>query len=198
MANPLLDRAAPEQLARNRQAFEIVENLSTFEQLAAIVAADLGTLGADNRPVSWRDTPVRVALQFGWADAREVLPQLTGTVQTRVPAVCQRCLQPCEIPLDLALALLLLGPDAVQTADVALESWELDEDTLRPLDVVEESLIMALPMVARHDSTSECGTLATGAGEVPAPDTVRPFAGLKARMKGTNDEPQGGSEDWDA
>ena len=80
---------------------------------------------------------------------------------------------------------LVTAEDDVATADY--EVWELDGDELRPLDLVEEVLIMALPMAAAHDSIDRCGPLAgqLAATDTVAPDTVRPFAGLREQMDNT-------------
>ena len=111
MANPLLSRVAPDILARKAQAFEIVENLSTFERLAAVVAEDMARLDAGQVPAEWRKREVEVRLEFGWADARERLPRVTGSVATTVPLQCQRCLDCCDIRLEAALDLLLVASD---------------------------------------------------------------------------------------
>lgn len=186
MANPLLARAAPGFLAKRKQVIESIEKLSTFERLAAIVQEDLAALPDTERPENWRDSTVKVALEFGWADSREQLPQLKVTAEAEVPAVCQRCLDACTVGLQIDLKVLLLqDPGVEHGGDETLEVWELTESTLRPIDVVEELLVMALPMAAMHDDRAECGAVAKAeiaATDDIAVDTVRPFAGLKARI----------------
>ena len=182
MANPLLVRAAPELLARQRQVIESVEKLSTFERLAAIVEKDLESQSAEQRPGDVRARQVRVDLGFDWADARERLPRVTGRLRARLPATCQRCLEACEIDLDVTVDLLLVASRDAQSIDDALEIWELEEDRLRPLDVAEELLIMAMPLAAAHADPRDCGTLAHYGGDAPR-DTVRPFADLKGKLE---------------
>ena len=63
--------------------------------------------------------------------------------------------------------------------------WELEDSLVRPLDVVDEALVMALPFAAMHASEAECGPLAKRAtGE--ASEGARPFANLKAQLRGGN------------
>lgn len=181
MANPLLVRALPEHLAERGQAIEIVEDISFFPRLAAIVEADLEALPEDRIPPRWRESPVTIGLQFGWADARERLPELQGRLEARIDAVCQRCLEPCELSLRQEIRLLLVDGQTAGSSDEGYEIWELDDDMVRPLDVVEELLIMALPMAAMHVSLDTCGPLVTSTGGAPT-ETVRPFADLKARI----------------
>jgi len=186
MANPLLDRALPEHLAEQRQTIERVDKLSTLDRLAAIVEADLRALPDEKIPPGWRDSPVTIRLAFDFADVGERLPQLTGKVAACVYAVCQRCLEPCEIRLQESLKLYLVEDGNAARQAAGYEAWELDDTLLRPLDVVEETLIMALPMSPMHASTEACGPLIDGIGPKPAAtDRVRPFADLKARIGST-------------
>lgn len=181
MANPLLVRALPASLADRGQAIEVVEEISFFKRLAGIVEADLGALPAEKIPPRWRESPVTIDLQFGWADARERLPQLSGTLEARIDAVCQRCLEPCEVRLGQTVRLLLAGEEIAGASDDGAELWELDEEMIRPLDVVEELLIMALPMAAKHASMDDCSNPVVQT--IPmATDNVKPFADLKARI----------------
>lgn len=182
MANPLFDRRSPRELAERGQVIDTQEELGAFPRLADIVAADLATVPEEDVPGKWRALPVEIRLAAGWADERRAMPVLEGRVKARVPAVCQRCLEPFELPVDAGLRLLLTGPEAGEVESDEYEIWEIEEPTVRPLDIVEEALIMALPLSAMHDSA------ACSAPEQERPasvgDTVRPFADLKDRMRG--------------
>ncbi|MEQ8208145.1 MAG: DUF177 domain-containing protein, partial [Woeseia sp.] len=183
MANPLLDHVAPEYLARRTQVLEIVDKLSTFERLSEIVQADFVALGADRLPAGWQDTAVKVQLQFGWADARERLPEVRGSAETELPAVCQRCLEPCTLSLSTSFRMLLLNSKDSRSIDDALEVWGVEENKLRPLDVVEEMLVMAIPLAAMHTSDDNCIQLPGSEKAEEKPNTIRPFADLKAQIE---------------
>lgn len=183
MANLLLDPVAPDYLARRNQVIESVEKLSTFERLADIVREDFDALAADRIPADWQQSPVTIRLQFGWADARERLPELRGVATARVPAVCQRCLEPCTLSLSADFRMLLLDSRNAQSVNDALDVWGVDENKLRPLDVVEEMLVMEMPMAAMHESLDDCIRLPDPVSDDRTDDTVRPFADLKARIK---------------
>ena len=112
-----------------------------------------------------------------------------------VPAVCQRCLGPMELALEEELKLLLVAPGESVGAEGAgdFEIWELDEATIRPLDILEEALIMAMPLSALHDPGPGCDA----AADAPPPaveETNRPFSGLRSRISGRDDEGTGRSE----
>lgn len=179
MGNPLTDRVPPDELAQRRQVIETKNNLSVFPRLSEIVKADLAALSPAERPADWRRQPVDIRLRFDWADARREYPAVSGSVSVRVPSVCQRCLAPFELALDADVRLILSRDEGSTADDGNYEVWEIDEDTIRPLDIVEEILIMAMPLVVSHDDEQGCGQQAVAGFE----ETVRPFADLKAQMR---------------
>ena len=187
MGNPLRDRRTPSELAASGQIIEFQCKIRDLTQLAAIVAADLATLDSGMAPYGWADAEVSGRLAFGYADAQSGLqpqgqwPALEGEVTATIDAVCQRCLEPLRLPLRAELRLLFASDTGTPTGDEEFDVWELEEDTLRPLDLVEEVLIMALPLAARHVDDAACRAT-DGPDEEPG-EMTRPFAGLKAQME---------------
>ncbi|NIL92977.1 MAG: hypothetical protein GTO71_00705 [Woeseiaceae bacterium] len=182
MGNPLRDRRTPKELAASRQVIDFAIKITDLEQLTAIVEGDLETLDPDKLPSGWRETQATGQLRFGFADAQEALPQLEGEVSATIDVVCQRCLEPLSLPLAVELKLLFAADEAVDGGD-DFEVWELDEESIRPLDVVEEALIMALPLAAMHDNEKCRSPDEAEAGESV---TIRPFAALKSQMEKEN------------
>lgn len=184
MGHALRDRTTPKALAQGRQAFDFKGRLSDFSRLARIVEKDLETLDANERPRNWDASPVSAELSFGFADVSETLPTVEGHASLRLPAVCQRCLEAAEVPVSVTLRHLLL-PESDAGADVeGFDVWELGENTFRPSDLLEEALIMALPVSAMHEKPDDCGPLAGQLenGKETDSDTTRPFADLRALM----------------
>ena len=185
MANPLLARALPEELAERGQVFEFKGKIDDFWRLIEIVEADLRSVSDDRRPREWRSAPVDIRLGFAWADARREFPAVEGEISTEIAAVCQRCLEPFALPLKATLKMLLLKSADKTAGRDEFEIWEVDGNAIRPLDIVEEALIMALPLSAVHRSRELCGPLAENVTDEQA-KTVRPFADLRSRMNKSN------------
>jgi len=185
MANPLLDRVLPEKLAERGQVFEFEGKVEDFRRLIEIVEADLKSVAVQIRPREWRAAPVNIRLGFGWADARREIPTLEGEISTDIVAVCQRCLEPFELPLRTTLKMLLLKTADATSLQDEFEIWEVEGDEIRPLDIVEEALIMALPLSAVHPSRDLCGPLAENVTDENK-ETVRPFADLRSQMNKSN------------
>ncbi len=185
MANPLTDRALPAQLAASGQVIETKGKLSDLHRLTEVVEANLTSVASESKPKKWRHAPIDIRLAFGWADARRQTPALEGQISARIDAVCQRCLEPFELSLNAQLKLLLPMPGGEATAFEEYEIWETAEDTVRPLDIVDEALIMVMPLSAAHDDSAMCGPLAKKL-LAEEPGKVRPFADLKSKMRDPN------------
>ena len=181
MANPLLDRALPEDLAERGQVFELEGKIEDFQRLVQIVEEDLAGLASKKYPREWRAAPVSIRLAFSWADAGGKIPSLEGRIATKIAAVCQRCLEPFDLALSTTLKMLLVRPADTTAVQDGFEIWEVGEDGVRPLDIVEEALIMALPLSAVHPSLDLCGPLAESVTD-DNKETVRPFADLRSQM----------------
>ena len=180
MGNPLRVRRPVAELAAKGQVIEIAEKIGSFERLAGIVETDLATLDPDKIPQDWRESAVTGWLEFGFADAQKQVVSLVGEVAVVLDAVCQRCLEPFRLRLEAGLRLLPTTDDQGVSADTDFEPWELDDERVCPAEIVEEVLIMAMPLAATHERSAECS------GYEPADDhvqqTTRPFAALKAQL----------------
>ena len=189
MANPLLDYVLPAELAERGQIFEIKGEIGEFSRLVEIVEKDLSTIADGESPRKWRQAAVAIRLAFGWADVDRRLPRVTGRVSARLTTVCQRCLEAFELPVvaDVDMLLTVSGsgsPDYGASGDA--EIWELEEQRLRLADLVEECLVMAIPLAPVHEKKEECGSLASNTADIREP-TTRPFAGLRAQMEQAED-----------
>jgi len=180
MGNPLRLRRTAAEWAAAGQVIDISQKLSGFEQLGAVVEEDLAALGEAAIPSGWRDSAINARLEFGFIDARNSVPMVQCEVSATVDAVCQRCLEAFRLPLEVEAKLLLLGLDETVEGYDEFEVWELTESTLRPLDIVEELLVMSMPFSAMHRDSAACKAL-----EEPVADSeemTTPFAALREQM----------------
>ncbi|MEO1203980.1 MAG: YceD family protein [Pseudomonadota bacterium] len=114
-------------------------------------------------------------------------PRLSGRVEAIVPATCQRSLEPFRLTLHAELDYELVEASeagkTLSAGEGAVEYWELDEPLVRPIDIVDEALLMAMPLVARNEDPSDrVSTEAEADGE----EMTHPFASLRAQMDEAN------------
>ena len=173
----MLTGPLPQQVDHRRLAAEKSElhgslPLASFSRLGEMIA------GVDG--------DVEVQLKFRPGKKHRTL--VLGRFSTTVVMECQNCLEPVTVKVASSLRSLVVA----QVED--LLAMEQDEDgivcnstELSLVDLLEDELILNLPMVPRHDVGECTGEAALISGEEPAPeqtpeaqegDTYRPFAGL--------------------
>lgn len=81
--------------------------------------------------------------------------------ETTVQLLCQRCLEPFSERIagqvDLALA---ESESVLGVVPEGYEPVELDRGRLQPAQLVEDELIVSIPLVPKHARVEDCGSLA--------------------------------------
>lgn len=100
---------------------------------------------------------------------------------------CQRCMQAMELSIDSTthVALIVAEADAAEVPE-ELEPVLAREGRISAGELVEEELLLALPIVPLHEELRECAVPASVplvAEEAPEPVTQRPFAGLDELLR---------------
>ncbi|MGB9429064.1 MAG: YceD family protein [Gammaproteobacteria bacterium] len=123
-----------------------------------------------------------VDLQVFDAGGRKVV---WGRVQADLSLTCQRCFGKLGVPVtaDFNLAWVRRAEEAARLPET-YEPLISADGRVQLADVIEEELLLALPMVARHERPSECGKMIPRASRPRAGAVdvalVKPFAALKA------------------
>ena len=183
MANPLFDHVSPAELASREELIDFNGEVGALEKLSEIVLADLAAADESALTKNWRSAPVEFRLAFTWLEGQAGVPVVSGRAKATLAATCQRCLEAFAYQLDVPIR-LLLGGDSTEKDSAGLdefEAWELSGENVCALDLVEESLIMAMPFAPKHGPQDSCKAL-QGPVVSETPDTVRPFADLRSIM----------------
>ncbi len=119
----------------------------------------------------------------GWTAVAEV------SVTADVTLLCQRCLSPLQWPVkSVGRAALVATVAEAERVPAELETVLAPEHRISIRDLVEEDLLLGLPLVPRH-ANDDCagdraGTLeGHGSAAEPAAETQRPFAQLSELLK---------------
>ncbi len=110
------------------------------------------------------------------------------TVAAEVTLTCQRCLRPLVRKIEgQGRAALVATPAQAERVPDALETVLAPEYRISIRDLVEEELLLALPLVPRHEDDGcagdSAGTPGRGFAEEPAAETQRPFGQLSELLK---------------
>jgi uncharacterized protein len=152
------------------------EKLPRFRRLHAETAGATG-----DRMVHW-------GARGEMHNARHVHPEIWVHLEAEadLPMVCQRCLNPVDVPLEVSRSFRFVADEATAAA----EDDEAEEDLLALsrsfdlLELVEDELLMEVPVAPRHEVCPEPVKMsAIDAGfETAEAEKEHPFA-LLGRLK---------------
>lgn len=132
-----------------------------------------------------QDEIVEVALRFGRDEERR--QSVSGTVKTSLIMTCQRCLEPVRCSVEAHPALVMVyKEDQIKALPEHLDPWLVTDEKIILSELLEEELLLALPLVAMHE---QCPTVLHKSAEpAAAAESKRdnPFAVL-AQLKSRDD-----------
>lgn len=107
-----------------------------------------------------------------------------GHVEASLRLTCQRCLGEVTIPVDAECRLVFADGEAAGVrVPAGHELVTTQGGRISLADLVEDELLLALPLVAVHRAADACKPQAGVDAHGDAPRTQRPFAGLRELMK---------------
>lgn len=165
-----------DKLRRSYQVRKEMNQGSRFE--GDIELSELKRLGELLYAGSVEPAQRKITLGFEFTRSEFDTPMLVGQLQTRLELECQRCLQPLDLPMDLGFSLLIDATDEI-VQHGNQDTCYSDNGYIDIAEVVEDELILAIPLVAMHEDTrcnSNWQDSASGA-ETAKPEN--PFAVLQ-------------------
>lgn len=139
--------------------------------------------------VEGEGTQIEVQLDFSQDESRQ--RRLTGTIKTKLQVRCERCLQPMELFLQVRPELLVASDEQecqLLEEQASQEVVICEDGQLALLALIEDELILSLPLVPTH-SNSDCNAVLKQLQDEAEVVTEgeenndQPFADLK-RLKG--------------
>jgi len=120
-------------------------DLKRLTRLVSMLHSDAGSVRASLRFQQRRD---------GWLG-------LELATEAAVELVCQRCLEPYRHALAERVNVVLADAVSVPaTIPPELEVFEFEEGRFQPAQLIEDELIVAIPLVPKHARVEDCGSLA--------------------------------------
>jgi len=92
---------------------------------------------------------LQVELKF---DRAGPIPFLEGHITAELQLKCQRCMQAMSHPVDIRFKLgLVLNEEHIEKLPDEFEPYMLEDDNNHLPDMLEDELLLALPLVAMHE-----------------------------------------------
>jgi DUF177 domain-containing protein len=170
LTGPLPEQVNHRKLVDDRAVLQGTIPLRRFSRLADMLENDAGS--------------VRIRLEF--RKQRKQRSLVAGKASLMATLICQACLEPVEISLEIGIRVILVSTQAELLDLKQSEDGLVVEDRLVGLvDLFEDELIVNLPMVPRH-SFEACEMITDRPAIVDAGETHRPFAVLSKEQEDTN------------
>jgi uncharacterized protein len=134
-----------ESLADREAALSGELQLSKLTRLVGMLRSDVGS--------------VRASLKFGQRRGGRIEVELTYTAA--VELTCQRCLEPYRHELaGRANVVLVEAGSASDAVPEGYEPFEIVDGRLLPAELIEDELIVSMPLVPKHERLADCGSVA--------------------------------------
>ncbi len=129
----------PHVLGERKVRLEGEIPVSKLHRIRDLLASDIGS--------------VRAGLSFDQLGDGTVLLDMSVTAE--VELTCQRCLEPFAHNLE-ALTKLALIEVNIGVAPEGYEAYEVGRDRINLVNLIEDELIVMLPLVPRHEAREAC------------------------------------------
>lgn len=127
----------------------------------------------------------RVHLRFTRYDAGERrFAAAEGRISATLALTCQRCLEAVAVPVEAETRLMFVADEAdAEAVPASHDAVVMSEGRVLLPALVEDELLLALPLIPAHPAESGCGPKGESKAQAPALGSQRPFAALRDLMK---------------
>jgi uncharacterized protein len=154
----------PWRMVQARRSFRGRLPLSTFKRLATSLAATEG----------------EVEYELDFDKDQFGISKVHILATANLPLTCQRTLETFAFPVRVDVQLgFIVNEDDEAGLPPGYEPWLVDRDGMRPADVIEDELILALPLVPVKPGTQEMEREWVPGDEREVDVKPNPFAVLK-------------------
>lgn len=95
----------------------------------------------------------QIAVRFEFLRNEYDVPMIVGQLQTSLELQCQRCLKALEMPIKLDFRLMIDASEEL-VRESSVDTLYSDDGFIDVFEVVEDELILAIPLVALHEDTA--------------------------------------------
>ena len=95
----------------------------------------------------------KITLKFEFVRNEYEISMLVGHLETSLQLECQRCLKAMELPMTLDFNLMIDASDQL-VSEASVDTLYSDDGFIDIVEVVEDELILAIPLVAMHEDTA--------------------------------------------
>tara|TARA_Y100000768_G_scaffold209319_1_gene157695 strand:+ start:2121 stop:2663 length:543 start_codon:yes stop_codon:yes gene_type:complete len=156
-----------------------VEN---FEKIVRLIQKDhLNAIDLKDSK-NWLKEKIRINLKKEIANINSNEREISGNIEIKLYLTCQNCLNVVESDLNIPVNIILCKESKKNMK--GFEIWEIYEEKIKLRDLIEELIIISLPLYFKHENTRDC--IAYDYKLDTRSTKTLPFANLKNQLN--NDE----------
>ena len=140
----------PFRLVEQGRIYEGRMPLGDFPRLKELLFDD-STCKQSNANENIEENLINVELEFTRTETN--LPVVNGKISTILEMPCQRCLKAESIPFETTFNIVLVASDAqAERLQEGYDTWLVEEQRLFLQDFIEDEILLAMPLVVRHEA----------------------------------------------
>ena len=156
--------------------------IENFEKIVRLIQKDhLNAIDLKDSE-DWIKEKVRINLKQEIANLNSDEKKVSGSIKIKIYLTCQNCLDVIESDLNIPVSIILCKESKKNIK--GSEMWEIYEEKIKLKDLIEELIIISLPLYFKHESSKDCIDYDYKLDNESA--KTLPFANLKNQLN--NDE----------
>lgn len=156
--------------------------VGNFEKIVRLIQKDhLNALDLKDSK-DWLNEKVTINLKQEIANLNSDEKKVSGTIKIKIYLTCQNCLNMIENDLNIPVSIILCKESKKNIK--GSEMWEIYKEKIKLKDLIEELIIISLPLYFKHESSKDCIAYDYKLDTESA--KTLPFANLKNQLN--NDE----------
>ena len=128
--------------------------VDNFEKIVCLIQKDhLNAIDLKDSE-GWLKEKVRINLKQEIANLNSDEKKVSGSIKIKIYLTCQNCLSVIESDLNIPVSIILCKESKKNIKES--EMWEIYEEKIKLKDLIEELIIISLPLYFKHESSEDC------------------------------------------
>jgi len=128
--------------------------IDNFEKIVHLIQKDHLNARDLKDSRDWLKEKVRIDLKQEIADLNSEEKKISGSVKTKLYLTCQNCLSIVESNLKIPVSIILCKKPKKEIK--GFEIWEIPNEKIKLNDLIEELIIISLPLYFKHERSEDC------------------------------------------
>ena len=155
-------------------------SLSLFDKLTYSITKDHKFAIKSLEINRWVNESVKVDLEIKSINLGSPMNVVSGRIEVKLFLTCQNCLNIFQNEIDIPVNIALCADQNAYQGNKDYEPWEIEGCGVKIIDLIEELLVISIPLYVKHDDDEDC--VIPKKPQTSNDLTTFPFANLKNQL----------------